>query len=300
MTQYPVAYAPHNTFIAPARARRELWRTVVGAVGIVALYFGVLLLLMTYLTNRYGFLIASALYQRMAHGDTPGGVMLLLFSFLGLAAGPMVAVRLLHGRPAGTLFGPAAGAAIRDFMRVALPIIGLSLLLLPLTLSDETVTPGLDLRSFFFYLPFALVGLLIQTGAEELVFRGYLQQQLAARFQSPLVWMGLPSALFAAAHYAPSEFGPSSVYIVLWALIFGCLAADLTARSGSLGAALGFHFANNVSALLLVGLSGNLDGVALWTVSVDLADVNSAIPLLLVDLAAMGTSWLLARLALRV
>jgi DNA-directed RNA polymerase subunit RPC12/RpoP len=41
------------------------------------------------------------------------------------------------------------------------------------------------------------VGVLIQTGAEEVLFRGYLQQQLAARFASPIAWMVLPSAIFA-------------------------------------------------------------------------------------------------------
>ncbi len=50
---------------------------------------------------------------------------------------------------------------------------------------------------------------LIQTGAEELVFRGYLQQQLAARFASPLIWMVLPALIFGAVHYDPATAGPN-------------------------------------------------------------------------------------------
>jgi hypothetical protein len=88
--------------------------------------------------------------------------------------------------------------------------------------------------------------------------------------------------------------------IALWAAFFGVLAADLTARSGSLGAALGFHMANNVVALLIIGVGGTLDGLALWSLPIDLTDPAVARPALIVDFATMIVSWLLARLALRV
>ncbi|MBC7141614.1 MAG: CPBP family intramembrane metalloprotease, partial [Rhodobacteraceae bacterium] len=178
--------------------------------------------------------------------------------------------------------------------------LALNAVLLPFATGSDAAHPGLGIGAFLTYLPFALPGILIQTGAEELVFRGYLQQQLAARFQSPLIWIGLPAALFAFGHYMPDDFGASAWGVALWAAMFGVLAADLTARTGNLGAALGFHFANNVAALLFVGIENNLDGLALWTLSVDLADPGTVFPALAVDFAAMITSWLLARLVLRV
>ena len=300
MQTRPPAYAPHDAYIAPARHRREVWRLFPGIAIILAAYLGPLVLLGIYLTETYGRLITQALMQRMARGDTPGGMLMLLWTFLGLALGPMVAARLLHGRSAGTLIGPSLRRALTDFVHVFGPVLALNAVLLPFALGSDATRPGLGLGVFLTYLPFALPGLLIQTGAEELVFRGYLQQQLAARFRHPLVWIGMPSALFAWGHYLPGEFGGSAWAIALWAAVFGVLAADLTARTGNLGAALGFHFANNIAALLIVGLENNLDGLALWTMSVDLTDPGAVLPALAVDFAAMVTSWLLARLVLRV
>lgn len=301
MSPRPVpAYAPHDAFAAPARRRRELWRLFPAGALIVAIYLGLLFLLGTYLTQTYGPLIAAALLHRMALGDSPGVMLLLLWTFLGMAAGPIIAVRLIHGRAAGTLFGPSPRRVLADFRTVALPVIAMHVLLLPLVLGSADIRPGLSLAAFLGYLPFALPGLLIQTGAEEILFRGYLQQQLAARFARPLVWMGLPSALFALGHYLPADYGANAWAVALWAGVFGLLAADLTARTGSLGAALGLHFANNVSAVLLVGIAGELDGLALWSRTIDLADPGMIGPALAVDFAVMLISWLIARIALRV
>ncbi len=132
------------------------------------------------------------------------------------------------------------------------------------------------------------------------MFRGYLQQQLAARFRSPLAWMLVPSILFGALHYSPEAYGDNAWIIVAWSVMFGLLAADLTARTGNLGAAIGFHFANNFSAILLVGLAGQMDGLALWTLAADPTDGAAMLPLLIIDAAWLWVSWLLARLMLRV
>ncbi|MCU9848295.1 CPBP family intramembrane metalloprotease [Defluviimonas sp. WL0024] len=294
------AYASHEDYVAPARRRPALWRLLPASALIVAAYLLPILGLSTWLSVQYGQPVADAMIRRMLAGETPGGMLLLLWSFLGLALGPMAAVRIFHRRSAGTLIGPSPRSALRDFARVLLPILALEILLLPLALLGLEVRPGLGFLAFLGYLPLALPGILIQTGAEELVFRGYLQQQLAARFRSPLIWIGIPSVLFAWGHYLPEDFGPNAWLVALWAAVFGLLAADLTARTGTLGAALGFHAANNISALLIVGLAGNLDGLALWTVIFDPADPDAARPALLLDFASMVIAWLVARISLRV
>ncbi|SPH16705.1 hypothetical protein DEA8626_00216 [Defluviimonas aquaemixtae] len=294
------AYSPHERYVSPARRRAELWRLVVGSALIIAVYLGSLLSFQAWLTARYGEQIAHGIVRRMLSGDTPGGALMLLFGFLGLALGPMAAAQLIHRRRAGTLFGPSFGAAVHDFLRVIGPLLAFQLALLPFVLVSDAIRPGLALATFLGYLPFALTGILIQTGAEELVFRGYLQQQLAARFRTPILWMGLPAVLFAWGHYLPGEHGPNAALIALWAAVFSCLAADLTARTGTLGAAIAFHAANNVAAFLLVGLDGNIDGLALWSLAVDPADPAAIRPLLAADFLTMIIGWLLVRLRLRV
>lgn len=294
------AYRPHDRFVAPARAKRDLWRLPAGVAVIGAIYLGGLFLLSAYLSGTYGQWFAAALLRRLAQGDTPGILILTLWTFLGLALGPMAAARLVNGRSAATLFGGPVARIISDFRCVALAVVALNLVLLPFHLGGDDISPGLSFGAFLIHLPFALPAILIQTSAEELVFRGYLQQQVAARFAHPVLWMGIPAALFAWGHYLPGDFGPNAWAIAVWALVFGLLAADLTARTGTLGAAIGFHFANNLSALLLVGLAGNLDGLALWRLTIDISAPGVLGPALAIDFAMMIVSWLLARLVLRV
>lgn len=295
----PAAYRPLAAFAAVARPKHELWRTAAGFILIFVLYIVWTILFFDILSQHYGRMIAHAIQDAMLRAATPGATLLLLFSFLGLAAAPLFVTRALHGRRAGTLFGPF-GTVVADFLSVVMATTCIYLLLLPLMLTDESIQPGIGWTNFVGFLVPALVGLLVQTSAEELVFRGYLQQQLAARVRSPVVWMALPSAVFAFAHYLPGSYGPNAFLICIWAALFGCLAADLTARTGALGAAIGFHFANNVAAFLLIGVRGDMDGLALWTMSLDMTDPHTVWPVMIVNLVTLLVSWLAARVALKV
>lgn len=180
------------------------------------------------------------------------------------------------------------------------PLFGLALALFPLAFLDPNVGRSVPPATVLRWLPVMLPLLLVQIAAEELIFRGYLLQQLAARSRSPWVWMVAPSVLFGALHYSPAEFGPMALWPALWAMGFGCLAADLTARTGNLGAALALHFTNNLSSMILVGLYGQLDGLALYTIVINPRDPAAFGPYLAADVAAMLVAWLAARLALRV
>jgi len=161
------------------------------------------------------------------------------------------------------------------------------------------LVPNVPPGQWVLLLPLALAGVLIQVSAEEIVFRGYLQQQLAARFASPLIWMGLPSALFALGHHQPDVAGDNAWMITIWAGVFGVLMADLTARSGSLGPAIAVHFVNNVSAIVIVSLPEDLSGLSLFTTPFGMDDTEALRAWLPVDFAMMVVMWLAARLALR-
>lgn len=299
MARSPAAYHPHEGYIAPARQRAQLWRLVPAALVVMAFYLAPLAGVSAYVVATLGPEVAEGIQARVVQGSLPGAMLMMLYSFAGLALGTMAAVRLVHRRSASTLFGPSARATAQSFLAVLLPILGLHLVIVALSLGDEALRPGLGFSDFLRLLPFAILGILIQSGAEELLFRGYLQQQLAARFRSPFIWMGVPSALFAAGHYLPETFGGHAIAIVLWAFIFGGLAADLTARTGNIGAALALHVANNASAILFIGLDGSLDGLALWTATVDMTGTATFALLLATDFLVLTCAWLVARIALR-
>ncbi|MGB5871650.1 MAG: CPBP family intramembrane glutamic endopeptidase [Albidovulum sp.] len=301
MIDTPRSYEPHAGFYTIARPKVELWRTVAGLGLIGAIYMALIVALLAIIRWHYGDLIAFGIFSAMSAGATPGALILLFLTFTATAVAVFAVARLLHGRRAGTLFGPPR-RVISDFLSVARVVIALNLGLLVLALAtahSDDLSRHVPFGTFVIYLPFAVLGVFIQSAAEELVFRGYLQQQLAARFHMPLIWMGLPSALFAWLHYAPDVYGLNAVLIAVWAGIFGLLAADLTARTGNLGAAIGFHFANNLAAFLFIGIDGEMNGLALWTHRIDLTDSPTLWPLLAIDLLGMIVAWLLARLALR-
>ena len=164
---------------------------------------------------------------------------------------------------------------------------------------DEPFTRNLAFGTWLLLLPLSLLAVLVQVSAEEIVFRGYVQQQLAARFKSPLIWMVLPSILFAAGHYLPEMTGDNALLIAIWAGVFGILMADLTARSGSLGPAIAVHFWNNASAMLIVSLPDELSGLALYHTPFTMSDTATMRGWLWVDLCMILVLWLAARLAIR-
>jgi len=296
MPRFPHPYAALNAFVAPAATRSEVWRIVVGLVVALFLGFVGLQVLVIGVIANLGLAGGTTAALEMAQGATPQGVVVLLFSYVAVLAGLAISLRVFMRRDLRSLIGPAGG----DFLRVALPLTGLWVVLMPLSLSDEAVQANLALDTWLRWLPFALVGLFIQTATEELIFRGYLQQHLAARFASRWVWMVLPSVLFGLSHYSGAQYGALAWVVVLWTAVFGLAAADLTARTGNLGAAIALHFANNVAAVLLIGMAGNLDGMALYTVAVDISALPPGVLYLVADGSTLLIGWLAARVILRV
>lgn len=287
-------YSAHADFIAPARARPQIWRILVGLLLALTIYgvgIGIIFGAIYLLSGADGIQLWIA---EMVEATGPTGTLLVLGTFFGMVIGPMGAVVLLHRRSIGSLFGPLP-RTVRHFF-VAMVVCAVAYGLSFFIPNDLRIEPGMERAMWLSFLPLALVGVLMQTGAEELLFRGYLQQQLAARFASPLIWIVLPSVTFAFLHYQPDVMGDNALYVVAAAGLFGLLAADLTAKTGSIGAAWGFHFANNVVAILIVALDGPLSGLALYTAPLSAASEEIR-PLILLDMGTTIVTWVLIRLA---
>ena len=292
------AYISHEILVGAARARPELWRVFAGC--------GVIFATAMLLSSLFSFVMWFVLQPDgealgdAAMGQTPVSLLLLLGGFIFLTLGTAVAARLLHDRSLISVLG-APRAVVRDFLRVfqALVVLGVAVALLPPYDMGALMTPNLAFGTWLVLLPLSLLALLIQTSAEEIIFRGYLQQQLAARFSSPLVWVGVPSALFAFGHYLPADAGSNAIFVAAWAGLFGILMADLTARAGNLGPAIAVHFANNLSAIVLVSLPDNLSGLSLYTIDIELSDPGALQTWLPIDFAMMILMWLTARLMIR-
>jgi membrane protease YdiL (CAAX protease family) len=291
-------YAAHETLVAPARPSAQLWRLCLGLGMTVACFFAMgytyFNLLAELVTQSEWPLFAS----EIDNGTTPRGMFVLLGIFGLLTLSLMLVVNLLHRRQMRTLLGPPGKAAL-DFLRVSVALSALATLLW--LLPEPTIMapdPGLPKLRWLALLPLALPLVFLQISAEELAFRGYLQSQLAARFSHPVVWLALPAVIFALLHYDPATAGANAPVYVLSAFVFGLAAADLTARSGTLGPALALHFTNNIGALLITAPQGQSFGLALYIYPFALDDIPARATWLPYDLMVLLCAWLAARLAI--
>ncbi len=297
-------YGAHVAFAAVARNNPHLGALILGLF-LIELLNGFLLGLMHRAIQFFSDDFAMTVFR----GDTTAGLLLQLFSFVLLTLSVVIVVRNRHGRGFFTLIGPPM-TAMRDF-RVVLPMMVVLFVAIEVLPPWWRLPPTIEWRSPVLWgalLPLSLLALLIQTSAEEVFYRGYIQQQIAARFSRPIIWLVVPNILFALSHFDNGTTDQQSMQYVVWAFFFGLAASDLTGRTGNIGAAVAFHLANNAYAFLLFGTQGGPDsGLALILFpEVPNSGVFSGAgdgPLitlaLVTEIAMTGVMWLTARLALR-
>ncbi|MEC7257801.1 MAG: type II CAAX endopeptidase family protein, partial [Pseudomonadota bacterium] len=284
------AYAAHAHLVDPARQMPQLWRLLAGLVLVSLISFALGALMRG---------LVSTLVMTATPQATGVARMLYLLASFGLVI-PAIAIvlQLLHHRRMGTLIGTPR-VAMRQAGQVlrALAVLGVIVLVLPPYDLGDPLVPNLPLGLWLALLPLSLVAVLIQVASEEVLFRGYLQQQLAARFAHPAIWLVVPSALFGLGHYSPEMAGENAWLVAAWAMMFGVLMADLTARAGTLGPAIAVHLANHVVAILIVALPDTVSGLSLFLTPFTMTDASAMRGWLFVDFGFMICGWLAARLA---
>ncbi|CUH79044.1 CPBP family intramembrane glutamic endopeptidase [Tropicibacter naphthalenivorans] len=295
-----IGYARYALLTVPARRTAQLWRLALGVLLVFAIMFGMTQGIMTML----GTVLPAETFDRMtralAIGDTPAGLLGMLVSMGAMGLAAFTVVEIVHDRRPASLVGPWP-LARRQFWDVLFALVALNavLMILPPWGLFEGTVPGLSLGHWLALLPLTLIALFIQTGSEELLFRGYLQSQLAARFKHPAVWLIVPSLVFGLGHYAPEIYGGNAWLVVIWAVIYGIASADLTARAGTLGPAVAMHLVNNFLAMGLVSMQGDMSGLALRLLPFGPEAQGEVLSLLPIDLASILVSWLAARIAIR-
>ena len=292
-------YDAHDSLVAPARATARLPYLIGGTALATLLFLGLSYSYAQILQRVFPSDVWARISPSIENATSPVGVLINLFIFAMLIIALAVTLRVVHKRRFLSLVG-ALGPATRQFRRalVAMLVLYVVIMMLPLPESMEP-EPNLAFGTWLKFLPLALVGLFIQVFAEEVVFRGYLQSQLAARFSSPLIWIGLPSIGFALLHYDPASFGDNAWIVVLWAGAFGIAAGDLTARFGTLGPAIALHFINNFGAILVTAPQGQFDGLALYSYPFSVEDGEAFWAFMPIDMMILACGWLAIRLALR-
>lgn len=266
-----------DPFWSPARDRPELWRSLLGLVLIHLAFFA-----MTFAVIWLGAMVLGVAPQSIVGGGSPVAAAVFFATFTGYHLGLFLVVRLLHKRPYRSLFGPTQRLNRRHFLfglGAAILVSGLSSLFDAAGLfpgsgpADGALVQNLPFARWALLILPALGLIFIQTLAEELVFRGYLLQQLRARFSSVWLWAVLPSALFGMLHFDPTTYGTNAYFYVLHTTMAGIILSLVTLRTGNIGAAAGLHMANN-AMLLILGNAGTLDGLSLYLTTPDLTSTG--------------------------
>lgn len=296
-------YAAHHAFVRPAWRAPQMWRVMTMVIAFEIVFA---------LSPRVfaALLPTQAAVDAFYEGTSAFGTLSQFFCFGVSAIGFLFLLRLLHGRGFWSLIGPAAEAK-RDLIRVTVAVATwlFVLELLPPWISTADLAEVRDIGTWAILIPFALIALLIQVGTEEIFFRGYLQQQLACISRSRWAWMFVPSAMFGALHFWNGNGAAEGTIWAIWATVLGMACADLTARTGNLGAAIGLHLANNAFALLVVSVqdwpSSGLalflypyEDPALYAYGVEALLSPWVIFQLLTMLLSVCVMWLAARIAI--
>lgn len=196
----------------------------------------------------------------------PIGTGVLLLSVASLWVGAWLALKVVHKRSVRDLLGTERRLHWPDLIRATVVTLVLATLTAPAALLiDPTLIRGsLSLFSWLAVAPLLLTAIFLQSSAEEIVFRGYFHQALAARFAAPFIWLAVPTALFTLLHWQ-SEASPAMNLAGLFVVLALSLSMScLLMATGNLGASMGVHFGNNISAMMLFSSSPDYGAAALF------------------------------------
>jgi len=256
--------------------RPRLWRWILGTLFIVTTW-QVLGLALTFLLASYFDLDVELLFST-ADEDLAAiralpawsSAATILISFLPLFIATLLAYRIFLKKNIKSLF------TSRDKYSYKRTWIGFASLALissafgsfDLILNWDSYTFSFKASAFLPYLLIAFTLLPIQTTAEELFFRGWIQRWLDNGKKKQWSISILSGAIFSLPHLAnPEVAGNELIFPIISYGATGFMLAWVTYRDKSLELAIGAHFANNLLAALLVSSQDSaLPSVSLFSV----------------------------------
>lgn len=193
---------------------------------------------------------------------------------------------LLNQRPWWSIAMPARKIELTDLAAGAGTAI---VTMLALNLVGYLIEPGayhfqgLDPGSWIPMLLIAAVAFFVQASTEEMVYRGYLAQFVAAFTHSPLLILGIPAFAFSLPHFG-NVAGASGFLGLLPYIVMGLTYGVIAWRSGSLWMGAGVHLANNWFVTMFVGTAAEkVPKVSLFT-----THASTSAPALVIGVVVQG------------
>lgn len=233
-------------------------------------------------------------------GLSPINYALMLATFPVTLGGLFLVQKFIHMRSIRSLHTAAARIDWRRMVYAALLVWVVYGLMYAVThaLGISTLKMSFDPARFFGFALVTLIFIPLQSGTEEVVFRGYLNQAFGHFISNKWIVFAITSALFAAMHLSNPEAvsgaeqgGLMHMAIMSQYFMFGFVACIIVYFEGGLEAAIGFHAGNNMFAAMFV----NFEGSVLPTPSVFLTEINPSFDIPVGFLTMAIITWLLYR-----
>ncbi len=179
---------------------------------------------------------------------------LVIFSFFVALASLFIGVRKFHKKPAKTIITSRHDFdwmrfwyAFKVFGIVSVCIVGIGILLAP-----EHYIWNFKPGPFFSLLMISICFLPLQTGFEELLFRGYYMQGFAMLFKNKWAALLLTSLIFGLMHGANPEVAELGYITMVFYIGTGLFFGIVTLMDDGTELALGLHTINNIIAAIFV------------------------------------------------
>ena len=298
----PRKTAKLEDYAACAQGYCEPWRTALGVLlvaTVLSLIFAGLTVVVKSVAEWWQLGAGYAIAFELATFSSKRTVLIALFAIVLTIPAMWLVVKVLHKRSLLSLIAPAGRIHWRTYSGAAVFALVFGLLTSLPVLYSGAYSQQLPLLVWLPWVLPALGLVFLQTAAEELFFRGYLMQQLAAHFKSRWIWWVLPAVLFGARHYNPLLYGDNWMLAVGAATLAGLIYGDITARTGDLSIALGLHFANNLLLILFLNVSGQLSSLSLFLKDTNVRNVDLMRLELLVSIGATLAVYFIYLLVMR-
>ena len=256
-------------FANAAQGSNQWWRWVLGLILIAAIWIGLGSIVLV--LAGCAFLEATNVFGLSCPDGAVTGngslIAQLALAGMGFAVGLVglwLVVRLVHKKPLLEVVTGRRSFDITRYLYAMLVALGVSLV----TLVINSFVLRLDMtfrQPDWEYLLFFVVAIIlvpIQTGFEEVLFRGYILQGTMLLVRNRLVLAVISGVLFALPHLSNPEASSFGLLPYIVALVSsGFFFALVTLLDGGIELAVGYHAMNN----LFLGLVANPEGSVIET-----------------------------------
>lgn len=233
------------------KGKSSIWRYILGSILMIIVFFAL---------SGMGAIPVTIIDPNYKDSLIESNLALMLVFVISFVAIPLI-VGLLHKRPYWSVAMPKFHIEKWNLLIgfVVSTLVGLiAVVVFSLLGYIDLEYVGIDWGTWLSVAAIGLIGIFIQAGSEEMLFRGYFAQFTRRITKNPYVIIFVPALLFAIPHYSNLSQYSSGLIVLLPYLINGVLYGYIAYRTGSLWMSLGLHMSNNLSGMLLVGTKADV------------------------------------------